>query len=186
MNFVRVRAETCWTQKDFAFEAGLHRTFVGHLERQKRNPKLGLECLAAARRCQWLNCSCCSGATNPLISAHLIRQMRRPRPMQTSGTDAYSSPFTSRRHQLSVSTREFPALAPFHGEWELVLLGPPLGLGAKPRRRRVTKDIYAPIGSLFDQIEAVPFSTRKLGNVRRSAGRPLQKWNASSTRSAPR
>lgn len=49
MNLVRLRAERGWTQDDLAYEAGLHRTYVGHVERKTRNPTLeSVECLAAA------------------------------------------------------------------------------------------------------------------------------------------
>lgn len=34
---VRLRAERGWSQETLAFEAGLHRTFVAHVERQARN-----------------------------------------------------------------------------------------------------------------------------------------------------
>lgn len=34
INLVRLRAEKGWSQETLAFEAGLHRTFVAHLERQ--------------------------------------------------------------------------------------------------------------------------------------------------------
>ena len=37
MNLVRLRREKGWSQEDLAFEAGLHRTFVAHVERQVRN-----------------------------------------------------------------------------------------------------------------------------------------------------
>lgn len=48
-NLLRLRAERGWTQEDLAYEAGLHRTFVGHVERKGRNPSLEtVESLAAA------------------------------------------------------------------------------------------------------------------------------------------
>ncbi|MBP6113049.1 MAG: helix-turn-helix transcriptional regulator [Sphingobium sp.] len=37
MNIVRLRREKGWSQEDLALEAGLHRTFVAHVERQARN-----------------------------------------------------------------------------------------------------------------------------------------------------
>ena len=37
MNLVRLRREKGWSQEDLALEAGLHRTFVAHVERQVRN-----------------------------------------------------------------------------------------------------------------------------------------------------
>lgn len=37
MNIVRLRKEKGWSQEDLALEAGLHRTFVAHVERQARN-----------------------------------------------------------------------------------------------------------------------------------------------------
>lgn len=48
-NLLRLRTERGWTQEDLAYEAGLHRTFVGHVERKGRNPSLEtVESLAAA------------------------------------------------------------------------------------------------------------------------------------------
>ncbi len=37
MNIVRLRRGKGWSQEDLALEAGLHRTFVAHVERQVRN-----------------------------------------------------------------------------------------------------------------------------------------------------
>jgi len=39
-NLVLLRRERGWSQEELAFEAGLHRTFVGHVERQVRNISL--------------------------------------------------------------------------------------------------------------------------------------------------
>jgi transcriptional regulator with XRE-family HTH domain len=36
----RLRAEKGWSQEQFAFEAGIHRTYVSDLERAARNPSL--------------------------------------------------------------------------------------------------------------------------------------------------
>ncbi len=36
-NIVRLRREQNWSQEMLALEAGLHRTFVAHVERQARN-----------------------------------------------------------------------------------------------------------------------------------------------------
>jgi len=48
-NLVRLRRERRWSQEELAFEAGLHRTFVGHVERQVRNISLdNIERLASA------------------------------------------------------------------------------------------------------------------------------------------
>ncbi len=49
-NNLRVlRAKRGWSQEDLALEAGLHRTFVAHVERGVRNISLGnIEKLAAA------------------------------------------------------------------------------------------------------------------------------------------
>lgn len=46
---VRLRADRGWSQEVLAFEAGLHRTFVAHVERQARNISLdNIERLAIA------------------------------------------------------------------------------------------------------------------------------------------
>jgi transcriptional regulator with XRE-family HTH domain len=37
LNMIRLRSELGWSQEDLAYEAGLHRTFVAHVERQARN-----------------------------------------------------------------------------------------------------------------------------------------------------
>ncbi len=48
-NLIRLRREKGWSQEALAFEAGLHRTFVAHVERQVRNISLdNLERLAKA------------------------------------------------------------------------------------------------------------------------------------------
>ena len=48
-NLVSLRAERQWSQEELAFRAGLHRTFVTHVERQSRNIALdNLEKLAVA------------------------------------------------------------------------------------------------------------------------------------------
>ncbi len=36
-NLRALRAERKWSQEELAFEAGLHRTFVAHVEREVRN-----------------------------------------------------------------------------------------------------------------------------------------------------
>ncbi len=36
-NLKRFRAERGWSQEELAFRAGLHRTFVAHVEREARN-----------------------------------------------------------------------------------------------------------------------------------------------------
>ena len=49
INLIRSRAEKGWSQETLALEAGLHRTFVAHVERQARNISLdNLERLALA------------------------------------------------------------------------------------------------------------------------------------------
>lgn len=49
MNVVRLRNERGMSQEALAFEAGLHRTFVAHVERQARNISLdNIERLAIA------------------------------------------------------------------------------------------------------------------------------------------
>lgn len=49
INLIRLRKEKGWSQEALAFEAGLHRTFVAHVERQVRNISLdNLERLARA------------------------------------------------------------------------------------------------------------------------------------------
>jgi len=48
-NLVRIRRSKGLTQEGLALEAGLHRTFVAHLERRARNPSLdNVERLAKA------------------------------------------------------------------------------------------------------------------------------------------
>ncbi|WP_229466735.1 helix-turn-helix domain-containing protein [Pseudoduganella plicata] len=37
---VRLRGEKGWSQEMLAFEAGLHRTFIAHVERRARNVSL--------------------------------------------------------------------------------------------------------------------------------------------------
>lgn len=48
-NLIRMRQEREWSQERLALEAGLHRTFVAHVERHARNISLdNLEKLAIA------------------------------------------------------------------------------------------------------------------------------------------
>lgn len=48
-NLVRMRGAKGMSQEELAFEAGLHRTFVAHVERQARNISLdNIEKLATA------------------------------------------------------------------------------------------------------------------------------------------
>ena len=50
-NMIRLRGEQGWSQEDLAFEAGLHRTFIAHVERQARNISLdNIERIARALR----------------------------------------------------------------------------------------------------------------------------------------
>ena len=37
LNVIRMRRESGWSQEDLGLEAGLHRTFIAHVERQVRN-----------------------------------------------------------------------------------------------------------------------------------------------------
>lgn len=39
-NLRRLRQENGWSQEEFAFEAGVHRTYISDLERGARNPSL--------------------------------------------------------------------------------------------------------------------------------------------------
>ena len=39
-NIIRLRRERGWSQEGLAFECGLHRTFIAHVERQARNISL--------------------------------------------------------------------------------------------------------------------------------------------------
>ncbi len=49
VNLIALRMAREWSQEALAFEAGLHRTFVAHVERQGRNISLdNLEKLAVA------------------------------------------------------------------------------------------------------------------------------------------
>jgi transcriptional regulator with XRE-family HTH domain len=40
INMIRLRAAKGWSQDALALEAGLHRTFIAHVERQARNISL--------------------------------------------------------------------------------------------------------------------------------------------------
>ena len=40
LNLIRLRAKRGWSQEALAFEAGFHRTFIAHIERQARNISL--------------------------------------------------------------------------------------------------------------------------------------------------
>ena len=49
LNLIRLRGKLGWSQEALALEAGLHRTFVAHVERQVRNISLdNIEKLAVA------------------------------------------------------------------------------------------------------------------------------------------
>ncbi|WP_321170152.1 helix-turn-helix transcriptional regulator [Roseateles chitinivorans] len=49
LNLIRLRAAKGWSQEALALESGLHRTFVGHLERLHRNASIdNVERLARA------------------------------------------------------------------------------------------------------------------------------------------
>ena len=49
LNLIRLRAKQGWSQEALAFEAGLHRTFIAHVERQARNISIdNIEKLATA------------------------------------------------------------------------------------------------------------------------------------------
>jgi len=49
LNLVSLRNELGWSQDELALEAGLHRTFIAHVERRSRNISLdNLERIAAA------------------------------------------------------------------------------------------------------------------------------------------
>lgn len=48
-NMIRLRREKGWSQEALAFESGMHRTFIAHVERQARNISLdNLERIARA------------------------------------------------------------------------------------------------------------------------------------------
>lgn len=48
-NMIRLRQERKWSQEHLAFEAGLHRTFIAHVERHARNISIdNLEKIASA------------------------------------------------------------------------------------------------------------------------------------------
>jgi transcriptional regulator with XRE-family HTH domain len=47
-NLRRLRQEKAWSQEQFAFEAGIHRTYISDIERGARNPTITvIEKLAA-------------------------------------------------------------------------------------------------------------------------------------------
>lgn len=49
LNIIRLRGKLGWSQEMLAFEAGLHRTFIAHVERQVRNISLdNIERIASA------------------------------------------------------------------------------------------------------------------------------------------
>ncbi|OWQ46603.1 transcriptional regulator [Roseateles noduli] len=49
LNLIRLRAQKGWSQEALALESGLHRTFVAHVERLRRNASLdNIERLAQA------------------------------------------------------------------------------------------------------------------------------------------
>jgi transcriptional regulator with XRE-family HTH domain len=49
LNIIRKRGQLGWSQEALAFEAGLHRTFIAHVERQARNISLdNIERIAVA------------------------------------------------------------------------------------------------------------------------------------------
>lgn len=49
LNMIRLRRDRGWSQEWLGAEAGLHRTFIAHLERQARNPSLdSIEKIATA------------------------------------------------------------------------------------------------------------------------------------------
>ena len=53
LNLIRLRGLRGWSQEALGFEAGLHRTFVAHVERRARNISLdNLEKLAQALEVQ--------------------------------------------------------------------------------------------------------------------------------------
>ena len=57
MNLVSLRHARGWSQKALAFESGLHRTFVAHVERQSRNIALdNVERLAWALALRSISC----------------------------------------------------------------------------------------------------------------------------------
>jgi transcriptional regulator with XRE-family HTH domain len=49
VNIIRLRSKLGWSQEMLAFESGLHRTFIAHVERQVRNISLdNIERIAVA------------------------------------------------------------------------------------------------------------------------------------------
>ena len=49
INVIRERGKREWSQEALAFEAGLHRTFIAHVERQARNISIdNIEKIASA------------------------------------------------------------------------------------------------------------------------------------------
>jgi transcriptional regulator with XRE-family HTH domain len=49
LNLIKLRNARGWSQEELAFECGLHRAFIAHVERQKRNLSIdNIERLAKA------------------------------------------------------------------------------------------------------------------------------------------
>jgi transcriptional regulator with XRE-family HTH domain len=72
-NLVALRNERGWSQEVLAFEAGLHRTFIAHVERQARNISLdNIEKIARA-----LEVPCYRLLIPECVTASTIKEGRR-------------------------------------------------------------------------------------------------------------
>jgi transcriptional regulator with XRE-family HTH domain len=72
-NLVALRNERGWSQEVLAFEAGLHRTFIAHVERQARNISLdNIEKIARA-----LEVPCCRLLISECVTASAIKEGHR-------------------------------------------------------------------------------------------------------------
>ena len=72
-NLTRLRKEKNWSQEELSFEAGLHRTFVAHVERGARNISLdNIEKLALALKISYSELLSIPSERNTISSPTLL------------------------------------------------------------------------------------------------------------------